>query len=46
VNPELWSFLNQAGPLALLGWAVINERRITRLEVTVQTLADAMTPRK
>lgn len=29
---SVWSFINSAGPLALLGWAIINERRLTRLE--------------
>ena len=40
MTPEVWGFLNQAGPLALLAWAVINERRLTRLETKVQALDD------
>ena len=29
---EFWQTINSAGALALLGWAIINERRLTRLE--------------
>lgn len=39
MNPAVWEFLNQAGPLALLAWAVVNERRMTRLETLVEGLA-------
>lgn len=38
MSPDVLSFLSQAGPLALLGWAIINERRLTRLETKVQAL--------
>lgn len=39
MSADVWNFLNQAGPLALLGWAVVNERRITRLEAIIEQLA-------
>lgn len=39
MSPEVWDFLNQAGPLALLAWGVLNERRMTRLETLVEGLA-------
>lgn len=37
--PGAWEVVNSAGPLALLAWAVINERRMARLEVLVDQLA-------
>lgn len=37
--PGAWEFINSAGPLALLAWALINERRMTRLEAVVEQLA-------
>lgn len=37
--PSAWEVINSAGPLALLGWAIINERRMARLEVLVDQLA-------
>ncbi len=40
MTPEVWDILNQAGPLALLAWAVVNERRMTRLETQVKALCD------
>jgi hypothetical protein len=30
---EFWVTVNSTGALALLAWAMINERRLTRLEV-------------
>jgi hypothetical protein len=38
---EFWQTLNSAGALALLGWALINERRLTRLEVIEETTRHA-----
>jgi len=38
MSPDVWTFLNQAGPLGLLAWAVINERRMSRLETIVEGL--------
>lgn len=37
--PSAWEFINSAGPLALLGWAIINERRFVRLETMVDHIA-------
>lgn len=36
--PSAWEFINSAGPLALLGWAIINERRFVRLETLVEQI--------
>lgn len=36
--PGAWELLNSAGPLALLAWAVVNERRMSRLETIVEGL--------
>lgn len=39
MSGDVWAFINQAGPLALLAWAIVNERRITRLETLIERLA-------
>lgn len=38
MSPDVWDFINQAGPLAMLAWAIVNERRITRLETMIERL--------
>lgn len=35
---QVWQFVTSSGFLALLGWAVLNERRLTRVETIIEIL--------
>lgn len=41
---QVWQFVTSSGFVALLGWAVLNERRLTRVETIIEVMTGSGKP--